>query len=113
MAHIRPPETFAIETHIPIAQIIVHKTINQTACFRRVISIQFARNIRNQRFCFRNNPAVYFGTLCQSNLLGFNVKRIYISIECKKAIGVIKRTKKLSAHFVHTIGIEFEVIPRL
>ena len=38
--HLLAPETFAVEAHIPVAQVVVDKLVDKTACARRVVAVE-------------------------------------------------------------------------
>ena len=48
LAHLLTPETFAIEANIPVTEVVVHKSINQSASPCGVVVVHFALHALNQ-----------------------------------------------------------------
>ena len=87
--HLCAPETFTVQTHIPITQIVVDKGIYQSAGTRGVKVFQFVLNTLYQRVGFGNYPTVNLRTVFKCHLLCLGVKAVDISIECKETIRII------------------------
>ena len=62
LRHRASPETFPVQAHIPVAQVIVYKVCNQTSCLCRFVIIEASIYIFYQRIEQRQNPAVDFRT---------------------------------------------------
>ena len=88
-AHLCAPETFTVQTHIPVAQIVVDKGVYQSTGTCGVKVFQFALNTLYQRVGFGNYPTVNLRTLFKCHLLCLGIKAVDISIECKETIRII------------------------
>ena len=61
IAHILAPETLAIQSHIPVRQVVVHELVDEATCTRRVVVLQLDIDFLDERIDARENPTVDFG----------------------------------------------------
>ena len=47
------------------------------------------------------------------NLRGIGVKSVYVGIERKKSVAVVKGPEELALHLRHAVGVKLEVVPGL
>ena len=106
------PEPLAVETHIPVRQIVVDEVLNGTPRTSRLVVFVVLGDLFYQRVEQRHYPTVYLGTLRERYLLFGGRESVDICIESKKRIGVVQRTEKLTANLFDTFDIEFQVVPR-
>ena len=83
------PETFTIQTNVPIGQIIIHKVGNQTSSLCRLIFIITGIYLFYQRVQHRQNPTVDFRTFRHRHIRFLIFKSVNIGIKRKERIGII------------------------
>ena len=81
LRHTATPETFAVQTNVPVGEIVVHKLRNETSCFRGLVFIVAGIHVLHQRIQYRENPTVYLRAFCHGHIGFFVVKFVYIGIE--------------------------------
>ena len=94
VAHILTPETFAVQTNIPVRQVIVDKGIDESACTGRVEVLQLGSHLLNEGVQRRENPTVNLGFLkSPRSLIGtispIGLIAIDIRIKREEAIRII------------------------
>ena len=91
VTHFLAPEAFTVQTHIPVAEVVVDECIDQTAGTGRVIAIEFTTHTLDERVETGENPAVDFHEMIlgsfQRRCLG--IIAVDIGIEGKEAIRII------------------------
>ena len=111
--HIATPETFAVETHVPVREVVLHKIRDSTSGFGRFIRLVRLGNLFDKRVEFGKDPFVDLGERRMAvRAVGRTRPPVHVGIEGKEAIGVIEGAEELTAHLIHTFGIELEVLPR-
>ncbi len=110
--HLAAPEAFAIETDIPVAQVILHEVGDSTSCLGGLICLIISSNLLNKRVQTAQNPFVDFRILCIVHCALCIVPTVHIGIESKETVCIVERAEELAAHLVHALGVELEVIPR-
>ena len=48
VVHLLAPETFLIQTNIPVRQVFIHKGVDESACTGRIKAVHFLLNALNQ-----------------------------------------------------------------
>src|SRR4030095_5544396 len=90
-----------------------NKILDGARCFGWfIVIVTFIRKFY-ERVQFRNYPAVYFRALLQRNFFLLKREAIYVCIQCKKCIRIIKRREKFSLSFFNSLLVEFKIVPRL
>ena len=110
--HVPAPETFAVEAHIPVAEVVIDKVRYGTAGTRRFIIGIVSVDLFDKRIEQRDNPTVDFGTLRYRYFRFCKGKSVDVGIEGKERIGVVERAEELAANLFYAVEVEFEVIPR-
>ncbi len=110
--HPSTPETLAVEAHIPVGEIVADKFTDFTGTFCKVIIVQSGLHILNQGVEQRENPTVDFRTLCHRNLRFGASKSVDIGIERHEGVCVVDCGEELARRLLHTLVVEFQVIPR-
>ena len=78
--HGTTPETFTVQAHVPVTQVIVYKVCNQTASLCRFVIGKASIHILNQWIQQWKNPTVNFRTLVHRHIYFSVCKAIYIGI---------------------------------
>ena len=111
--HLSAPETFTVQTYIPVRQIFADEILNGASRRRRVVVVECRRNVADQSVEQRDNPTVDFGTLGNGNLLLLAREAVDVGIEREERIGVVERAEEFATHLIDAIDIEFQIVPRL
>ena len=110
-AHLAGPETAAVQTHIPVRQVVVDKRIDGAGSLGGLIVVQIGGHLGNKGVEQRQDPAVDFRTLCH-RLGGFGAREaVDVGIEGEELVGVVKRAEQFAAHLGHTGLVIFQVVP--
>ena len=82
--HGTAPETFTVQTHVPVTQVIVYKVGNQTSGLGRFVIRKASIHVLDQRVQQRQNPAVDFRTLVHRHVFLRVGKAIHVGIQGKE-----------------------------
>ena len=94
--HFAAPETLAVKSHIPIREVIAYKLPYGTSGACGFIIIKRFSHILHEGVEQRQNPTVNLRSIFNRHLRQFRIKSIYIGIESKESVGVIKCGEELS-----------------
>ena len=107
------PVALSAETNIPVAQVVHHESLNQTACLCIFVSFVSLADFLNQSVQQAENPAVEFGTLLERNI-GFCVGEVVgICVHCKEIVCIVQSSEEFALNLVNSGNVELEVVPSL
>src|SRR3989337_2551527 len=89
----------------------IYKIFYQTASLCRLIIVHEFIYLFHKTIQTRQYPSVDLWSLCYRYIFFFKRKSIYIRIQSKKLIRIIKSTKKFTLYFFDTFTIKFQIIP--
>jgi len=58
IAHLLAPEPFAVQSDVPVAEIVVHEIVDEAAGTCRIIAVELGSHSLDQRVETRKNPAI-------------------------------------------------------
>ena len=82
--HLTTPETFAVQTNVPVAEVVVYKCIYGTCGFSGFIIIKSLFHIFYKCVEKRENPAVDFRAVCHRNLRFCTGKSVDICVKSQE-----------------------------
>ena len=109
--HLAAPETLAVEAHVPVREVVLHKIADSSSGFGGFVGLVGFRHLTNEGVEFGQDPAVDFCKVF-STLTILRLPAIHVGIEGEEGIGVVQRAEELTAHFRHTFRVELQVVPR-
>ena len=89
VAHFLTPETFAVQTDIPVREVVIDEGVNQSACSCGIIAVQFSRYLLNESIQRAEYPAVDLRSCLQRHCLCARSEAVDIGIQRKEAIRII------------------------
>ena len=113
LGHSAAPETLAVQTHVPVREVLAHELLDGAGGRRRVVVLERLGHVLDQRVEQRDNPAVDFRTALDGHLLLAAGEAVDVGVEGEEGVGVVERAEELAAHLVHAVAVELEVVPRL
>ena len=82
------PETFAVETHIPVGE-RVDKLRDSTCRTGGLVIVECLGDVTHEGVEQREHPAVYLGTLAHGDSLSRGVEAVEVGIESEESVCVI------------------------
>ena len=110
--HAAPPETLAVQTYVPVTQVVLHKITDGTSCLGWFICLVGFGYVLHKRVQFGKYPTIDLRECRYTGIPGSRIPVVHVRIQCKESVGVIERAEELTAHFIHSFGIELKVLPR-
>ena len=115
VAHLLAPEAFAVESHVPVGEVVVDKLVDESSGTSGVEALELLVDGLDERVDARENPAVDLGLLLLRH--GRNIlcrgPFVDIGIEGEERVGIEERAEELAAHLVDALRVELQVVPRL
>ena len=84
------PETFAVETHIPVGEVVVYEVVDEACRAGRLIIVKRFGDILHEGIEQGENPAVDFRTLGQRHLRFCAGETIHIGVEGQERVCVVE-----------------------
>ena len=109
--HLLAPETFAVEAHIPVREVVVDKVAYRSGRFGRFVIVKSLFDSLYQSVERRENPSVDFRTFGDGYLSRFRIEAIDIGVKGEERVCVVERREELTGYFAHARRIEFQVVP--
>ena len=89
VVHLLTPETLLVQTNVPVREVFIDKSIDESSGTCGVIAVHLLLNTLNQRVQTRENPTVKLRTLADRNLWCLRVEAIHVGIHRKERIRII------------------------
>ena len=89
VVHLLAPEALLVQTNIPVREVFVDKSIDESSGTCGIITVHLLLNTLNQRVQTRENPTVKLRTLADGNLRCLRVKAVHVGIHRKERIRII------------------------
>ena len=113
--HLATPETLAVQSNIPVAQVVLHEVRDSATRFRWLVCLVCGGHLFDEGVEARENPFVDLGEAIGYWRLAIGERRgipsIHVGIEGEEAIGVVEGAEELTADLVHTFWVELQVLP--
>ena len=100
------PEPFAIEAHVPVAQLLVHEVLNSASGAGWLVVLVGIFNLNNEAVEERQYPAVDFGALLHRHLGLLVIEPIHIGVEGKERVGVVERAEEFALNLLYALHVE-------
>ena len=84
LRHVCTPETFAVKTNVPVAEVVVHEVDDETTGACRVVVLHLLCYILHESVEYREHPAVNLRTLCNRNKLSLSVELVNVGIAAEE-----------------------------
>ena len=84
LRHVCAPETFAVKTNVPVAEVVVHEVDDETTGACRVVAFHLLCNILHESVEHREHPTVNLRTLCHRNKLSISIELVYVGIAAEE-----------------------------
>ena len=122
--HLTAPETLAVQSHVPVAEVVLHKVGDSTSGFGGFVGVVCLGYLLNEGVEFGEYPKVDLSITIRFVIVSFSTRYrlvivfgsrrpvVHIGIQGKECIGVVKCAEELPADLAHAFGIKFQVVPR-
>ena len=89
LAHLLTPETFTVQTYVPVAEVVIDEGIDEAASTGRVIAIELCLYTFDERVQAREDPTVNLCALLHRHLCSGRIEIVDVGIECEETIRII------------------------
>ena len=87
--HAATPETSTIEPHVPVAQVVVDEVRYGAACAGRIVRIQIAVHVLDERVEQRQDPTINLRALCHRHVWLAVGEAVDVGVECKEGVRIV------------------------